>query len=57
MLDNTDITHLHTLVRSKLDEIELRLYGSVEGTEEEKDLRVRQGALEKVLAKLNAMSR
>ena len=57
MLDNTDITHLHTLVRSKLDEIELRLYGSVEGTEEEKDLRVRQGALEKVLAKLNAMTR
>jgi hypothetical protein len=57
MLDNIDITHLHTLVRYKLDEIELRLYSTLEDSEEENDLKVRQGSLEKVLGKLSAMKR
>lgn len=57
MLDNFDITHLHALVRAKLDEIELRIYGTREGSEEENDLRVRQGSLEKVLGKLNSLLR
>jgi hypothetical protein len=57
MLDNIDITHLHVLVRAKLDEIELRLYSALEGSEEENDLKVRQGSLEKVLGKLSAMTR
>lgn len=57
MLDNTDITSLKTLVRAKLEEIELRIYRATEDSEDEKDLRVRQGSLEKVLGKLNAMER
>lgn len=56
MLDNVDITHLRALVRAKLDEIELRLYGTLDGSEEELDLKTRQGSLEKVLGKLNAIT-
>ena len=54
MLDNNDFKQLRALVRSKLDEYELRLYSALQDSEEEKDLKFRKGSLEKVLAKLVA---